>query len=61
MAIEGTSTDMPAAGGAPRAAGTSVLLVSLAGAAALLALAAAWLWITRGSAILIGIGQAFCF
>ena len=60
MAIEGTPTDMKPAG-ASRAGLPSALLVSLAGATALLVLAAAWLWITRGSAILLDIAQAFCF
>jgi hypothetical protein len=41
--------------------GPGILLVSLAGAGALLALVAAWLWITRGGAILLDAVQAFCF
>jgi hypothetical protein len=38
----------------------AVLLISIAGAMMVLALAAAWLWITRGAAILMDIGQIFC-
>lgn len=37
------------------------LLISIAGAMAVLVLAAAWLWMTRGAAILLDIGQVFCF
>ena len=39
----------------------AVLLVSIAGVTAVLALTAAWLWIERGAAILLDIGQIFCF
>ena len=38
----------------------SVLLISIAGTMALLAIAAAWLWVTRGASILLDIGQLFC-
>ena len=38
----------------------SVLLISIAGVMAVLALGAAWLWITRGTSILLDIGQMFC-
>ena len=37
-----------------------VLLISIAGVVAILAVAAAWLWVTRGAAILLDIGQMFC-
>ena len=50
----------PGPADAPRGSVPAVLLISIAGAAALVALAAAWLWITRGSQFLIDIAQAFC-
>jgi MYXO-CTERM domain-containing protein len=50
MSMRMTPTDRP----------PSVLLISIGGAMALLALAAAWLWVTRGAAILLDLGQMFC-
>jgi hypothetical protein len=38
----------------------SLLLISIGGVMALLAIAAAWLWVTRGASILLDIGQLFC-
>ncbi len=49
------STPTPSTSGPPAA-----LLISLGGAAAVLALAATWLWVTRGAAILLDLGQMFC-
>ncbi|HJQ60769.1 MAG TPA: hypothetical protein VJ890_27950 [Vineibacter sp.] len=37
-----------------------VILISIIGAVATLALGAGYLWITRGAAILLDIGQFFC-
>lgn len=45
------------AGGRPPA----ILLISIAGVVGVVTLAAAWLWVTRGPAILLDIAQAFCF
>jgi hypothetical protein len=36
------------------------ILMSIAGSMTLMALAAGWLWIERGAAILLDIGQFFC-
>lgn len=49
-----------AAGGDQDARVPHVLLISVAGVVAVLAVAAAWLWVTRGAAILLDIGQMFC-
>ena len=38
----------------------SVLLISIAGVMTVLAIGAAWLWVTRGASILLDIGQLFC-
>ncbi len=38
-----------------------LLLISIGGAMAALALGATWLWMSRGAAILLDIGQVFCF
>jgi len=66
MSMQAASTDStPAAVSSDAAAdpGTRVphvLLISIAGVVGLLAVAAAWLWVTRGAAILLDIGQMFC-
>jgi len=66
MSMQAASTDSPSAAVSSDAAASHgaqvpyVLLISVAGVAALLAVAAAWLWVTRGAAILLDIGQMFC-
>ena len=50
MSLRTTPTDRPPA----------VLLISIGGTVAVLTVAAAWLWVTRGAAILLDIGQMFC-
>jgi hypothetical protein len=57
--IPAGSADSSHAGASARP--PAALLISIGGAMAVLALAAAWLWIERGAAILLDIGQIFCF